>query len=189
MAPTGKENDSDNTPARKTRVTATQKTVKSDKSKPTKDATPAVSVLLRNHSALQDQHATLQDQHATLQDKYATLKGEHATLQKGHEKLQNNLGKLELQNGKFKQDIDKRKAKISELSLTLKTANLQIEDLGGGIKVARLTKENEKYAFEKTVRAAEKEILLQSNKAISYENANLKKQLLQQSICSSGINR
>ena len=87
----------------------------------------------------------------------------------------------------MKLDVEKQKTKSSTLKLAVDQANIQIKELGGGIKVAalesavaRLTKDNEKHnenhALEKTKFTAEKNILIQAKKSISDENVTLKRQ-------------
>ncbi len=66
--------------------------------------------------------------------------------------LQTKFGKAEVQNGKLKQVIEKHNLKCSQLAFAAKQAKIQIEELGGGIKLAtlenekdRLMKDNDKH--------------------------------------------
>jgi hypothetical protein len=85
----------------------------------------------------------------------------------------------------LKQEIQKLKLKISTLAFEVTKAKTQIDELGGGIKLAtlenekgRLQKNDDKNAQNLAVFAAEKVVVLQANKAVTEENTTMKKQLL-----------
>jgi chromosome segregation ATPase len=188
MAPTGKENDSDNaTLSRKTRGgNAKSKTANS---KPKETAT---SQVLRDHETLKDQYEALHSEYTALKDELTELEAGRKTQQKEHDKLENDLlklqakfGKTDGQNARLKQDLAQQKTKTERLTFEAEKAKTEIAALGGGIKLAtlenentRLKKDNDQHVLDLAVIAVQKDLLLKSNKATLDDSALLKKQLL-----------
>ncbi len=80
-------------------------------------------------------------------------------------KLQTKFGKAEVKNGKLKQVIEKQKLKSSQLAFAARQAKIQIEELGGGIKLAtlenekdRLMKDNDKNVQNLAIFSTEKDM-------------------------------